>query len=179
MPTRSKGSFPGPQGARSFRRKQARWPPHWVHRVALASLAAFVPIVRTPFVSMTNRVALTHNAVLVAGHRRYELQVVTTPAQQQLGLGDRASMPVDDGMLFVFPTVSQHCFWMKGMRFPLDIVWLSSDDRVVLVKPHLLPQSYPSAYCADSGDVVELNAGQARASGIVVGRAVKVELPTK
>lgn len=86
-------------------------------------------------------------------------------------------MPADDGMLFVFPSVAEHCFWMKGMRFSLDIIWLSSHDKVVLVEPHLLPQSYPSAYCADSGDVVELNAGQARAAGIAVGRPVKVELP--
>jgi uncharacterized membrane protein (UPF0127 family) len=84
-------------------------------------------------------------------------------------------MAANDGMLFVFPTVDDHCFWMKGMRFSLDIIWLSSHDKVVLVEANLQPRSYPATYCAGSEDVVELDAGQAHAAGITVGRTVKVE----
>jgi uncharacterized membrane protein (UPF0127 family) len=63
------------------------------------------------------------------------------------------------------------------MQFALDIIWLTTHDKVVSVEAHLLPKSYPSAYCAVSEDVVELDAGQARASGIAVGRAVKLDMP--
>ena len=116
-------------------------------------------------------------AVLIAGDHHYELEMATTTAQQQLGLGNRASLPVSSGMLFVFPSSAEHCFWMKGMRFALDIIWLTPHDKVVSVEAHLLPKSYPSAYCAVSEDVMELNAGQAQAAGIAVGRAVKLDIP--
>jgi uncharacterized membrane protein (UPF0127 family) len=33
-------------------------------------------------------------------------------------------------MLFVYDGAANHSFWMKGMRFCLDIVWIT-DDRVV------------------------------------------------
>ena len=77
-------------------------------------------------------------AVLIAGDLHYELEIATTTAQQELGLGDRASLPVSGGMLFVFPFSSaEHCFWMKGMRFALDIIWLTPHDKVVSVEAHL------------------------------------------
>jgi uncharacterized protein len=117
------------------------------------------------------------DAVLTAGDHHYDLEMATTTAQQELGLGDRASLPLGHGMLFVFASSAEHCFWMKDMRFALDIIWLTPHDKVVLVEAHLLPKSYPSAYCAVSEDVVELNAGQAQAAGIAVGRAVRLDTP--
>jgi uncharacterized protein len=116
------------------------------------------------------------DAVLIAGSHRYYLQLATTPAQQALGLGGRTRMPADRGMLFVFHTSANECFWMKGMRFALDIIWLSPEDDVVSVEADLLPK-YTSVYCSVAEDVVELNAGQARAAGIKVGRVVKLDVP--
>ncbi len=116
-------------------------------------------------------------AVLLAGSRRYELQIAATPAQQELGLGDRASLPAGSGMLFAYRTSGTRCFWMKGMRFPLDIIWLSARDEVISVQRDVLPKSYPSTYCSVSEDVVELGAGQAQMAGIKVGQVLSLELP--
>jgi uncharacterized membrane protein (UPF0127 family) len=63
---------------------------------------------------------------------------------------------------------------MRGMRFALDIIWLSPSDEVVTVRRDLLPED-PSIYCAVAEDVVELDAGQAHAAGISVGRFVRLE----
>jgi hypothetical protein len=116
------------------------------------------------------------DAVLTAGSHRYFLQLALTSAQQARGLGYRARLPVSSGMLFVFPLSGTRCFWMKGMRFALDIIWLSPSDEVVTVHRDLLPKD-PSIYCAVSQDVVELDAGQAHAAGIDVGRVVGLEMP--
>jgi uncharacterized membrane protein (UPF0127 family) len=116
-------------------------------------------------------------AVLVVGDRHYELQLATTQAQQRRGLGYRARMPVESGMLFVYSTTSsQRCFWMDGMRFALDMVWLSRTDKVVSVRQDISATS-PFIYCATSQDVVELDAGQAAAAGIEVGQELKLEMP--
>jgi uncharacterized membrane protein (UPF0127 family) len=117
------------------------------------------------------------NAVLIVGSHRYYLQLAVTPGQQELGLGGRPKLPLDDGMLFLYHSSATRCFWMKGMKFALDMVWLSSADEVVSVQPNVSPKSYPSAYCTVAQDVVELDAGQARLAGIVVDRVVKLEMP--
>jgi uncharacterized protein len=117
------------------------------------------------------------DALLIAGSHRYYLQLAVTPGQQELGLGERAKLPLDDGMLFVYQSSGTRCFWMKGMRFALDMIWLSSADEVVSVQADLLPKSYPSVYCAQSQDVIELDAGQAEHAGIAVDRTLRLEMP--
>jgi uncharacterized membrane protein (UPF0127 family) len=116
-------------------------------------------------------------AVLVAGSHHYELQLATTEAQQELGLGNRPALPSGSGMLFVYSAAAPRCFWMKRMRFAIDMIWLSPRDEVVSVQPDVLPKSYPSTYCAVSENFVELGAGQARAAGIKVGEVLKLEMP--
>lgn len=78
-------------------------------------------------------------------------------------------MPLSHGMLFVFGGEGTRCFWMKNMRFPLDIVWLDATARVSAVESDLSPSSYPHMFCHPGSYVAELNAGQARAAGIVPG----------
>lgn len=119
------------------------------------------------------------DAVLIVGSHRYYLQLAVTPAQQALGLGDRAKLPLADGMLFVYHSSGTRCFWMKGMRFALDMIWLAQSDEVVSVQPNVSPRSYPATYCTLAQDVIELDAGQAHFAGIVVERVVKLEMPTK
>ncbi len=116
-------------------------------------------------------------AVLMVGTRRYDLQLATTQTQQELGLGGRVSLPVGSGMLFVYRSYGERCFWMKGMRFALDMIWLSPSDKVISVQPDVSPKSFPATYCAPSRDVVELNAGQAEIAGIERGRALRLEMP--
>ncbi len=46
--------------------------------------------------------------------------------EQSLGLGYRNGLAPGTGMLFVFPTAEPRTFWMRGMRFCLDIVWIEA-----------------------------------------------------
>lgn len=117
------------------------------------------------------------DAVLIVGSHRYYLQLAVTEAQQERGLGYRPRLPSDHGMLFVYHSSTTRCFWMKGMRFALDMIWLSQTDEVVSVQPDVLPKYYPSTYCSEAEDVIELDAGQARFAGIAVGHDVNLEMP--
>ena len=42
-------------------------------------------------------------------------------------------------MLFVFGNEAKHTFWMKDMKFPIDIIWLNSDGKVVHIEKNLQP----------------------------------------
>ena len=145
--------------------------------VVVVALGALVPASRAT--ASTGGATPPDEAVLVAGSRRYDLQLATTQAQQEAGLGDRPTLAPGAGMLFVYRTPGSRCFWMKGMRFALDMIWLSPRDEVVSVQPDVVPKSFPSVYCAVSQDVVELGAGQAQVAGIKVGRVVRLEMPSR
>ncbi len=67
------------------------------------------------------------------------VELATTPAQKEKGLSGRDSLPPDNGMLFVFDTEDYLTFWMNGMKFPLDIIWVNSSRQVVFFEQDLQP----------------------------------------
>jgi uncharacterized protein len=108
---------------------------------------------------------------LKSGDSRYTLQIAATIPEQEKGLGGRSSLPQNQGMLFKFSTASEQCFWMKNMRFPLDMIWVGGDKRVLFVKSSILPSTYPNAFCPNvpTKYVIELNSGQASKAAIHAG----------
>ncbi|GIW10185.1 MAG: hypothetical protein KatS3mg061_1242 [Dehalococcoidia bacterium] len=112
-------------------------------------------------------------------------RLALTPEQRTQGLSGVERLEPDEGMLFVYPVKGRYPFWMRGMLFPLDMLWID-DDRVVDLKPDRpvpapgqseseLPIYSP---LADANYVLEVNAGWAAAHGIIVGSPVTITLPT-
>jgi uncharacterized membrane protein (UPF0127 family) len=99
------------------------------------------------------------------------IELATTTAARELGLGGRASVPEGYGMLFVFATSSRYGFWMKDMRAPIDIFWLDDAGRVVTVAPGVATSTYPHVFypSAPARYVLETAAGFARAHGVATG----------
>jgi uncharacterized membrane protein (UPF0127 family) len=105
------------------------------------------------------------------GGHTYTLTLATTSQTQEKGLGDRSSLPIDQGMLFVFSGESMQCFWMKDMHFSLDMIWVGTQKQVLFVKSDVSPNTYPESFCPNvqAQYVIELNAGQAKTANIQVG----------
>ena len=55
------------------------------------------------------------------------------------GLMYREKMEADHGMLFIFPTIQKHSFWMKNTLIPLDIIWLDEKKEVVFIAKNAQP----------------------------------------
>jgi uncharacterized membrane protein (UPF0127 family) len=91
------------------------------------------------------------------------LDVASTPTAQAKGLGGRLSLLPDHGMLFSFKEDATRCFWMKDMRFPVDIVWLDAQHHIRHIQSDVSPRSYPHTFCppVPTRYVIELNAGAA------------------
>jgi uncharacterized membrane protein (UPF0127 family) len=98
----------------------------------------------------------------------------TTSQAQERGLGGRASLPANEGMLFVFDHTGPHGFWMKDMQFPIDIIWLDENKRVVHIESNVQPSSYPNVYSPEmpSRYALEVNAGYAATHSIVAGSKI-------
>lgn len=55
------------------------------------------------------------------------VELATTPGQWARGLMFRERLSPGSGMFFIFPRDEHRTFWMKNVRFPLDIIFLDSD----------------------------------------------------
>jgi uncharacterized membrane protein (UPF0127 family) len=133
-------------------------------------------IIALAVVGVVIGVSAAHGPKLHVAGRTYQLDVATTEMQQEKGLGDRDTMPINHGMLFTYKTPGRYCYWMKGMRFPLDIIWFNAQKRVVKIEQNLQPNTYPKTYCpADKNIqyVIELNAGQAAEAHLQLDQQVK------
>ncbi len=117
----------------------------------------------------------------VHGHR-FNLEIATTPQKQQKGLSDRDSLSQNSAMLFVFPQSSLVTFWMKDMKFPIDIIFIHGDTVVSVAHnappPTLENKDNLPLYKPDqpSDKVLEINAGLSEKYNIKKGDKVEIEL---
>ena len=109
------------------------------------------------------------------------VELAVTDAERQLGLMHRPRINSDQGMLFVFEEEDLHSFWMKNMRFSIDILWLDKDRRIVHITPRLPPclrdpcPSYPTPLPVKF--VLELKCGEAEARSIKLYDRLEFILP--
>lgn len=118
--------------------------------------------------------------VVRVGAAEFAVEPAVTPAQRIQGLSGRQVLAARNGMLFIFEQAGKYTFWMKEMRFALDLVWIGAGCTVVDLTrnapppapaqtldelPLYLPVS-PARY------VLEINAGEADLVGLLPGDPV-------
>ncbi len=110
------------------------------------------------------------------------VQVADSPIARIRGLsGKKLSEMSDSGMLFVYGDKAERTFWMKGMKFNLDFLWIREGKVVKIEKdvpypPHgVAPEEVSSApLLVDM--VLELPAGMVDEMGLVVGHQLTIDL---
>ena len=104
------------------------------------------------------------------------VEVVSTPAQQAIGLMYRKELGAMAGMLFVFDTTVEHPFWMKNTVLPLDMIYLGEDRKVVGIVKDAVPFTTTARTVgAPSRYVLEVNAGFSTKHGVKSGDLVSFE----
>jgi uncharacterized membrane protein (UPF0127 family) len=115
----------------------------------------------------------------------FELRVylAVTNDQQIKGLSVKDHLKENEGMLFVYEQPTRQAFWMKDMKFPIDIIWLDSNGTVVHIEHNLQPCIMSFAFICpsyipdkDSLYVLETVAGFSKKHGIKVGTNVDFQL---
>ena len=102
-----------------------------------------------------------------------DVRIADTRAKRYTGLSETDSLASDDGMLFVHDREAEHSYVMRGMSFPIDIVFLDTDGTVVEVF-HAGVDGENAPYSARAKYVLEVNRGWANRTGIGVGDTVEV-----
>ena len=117
--------------------------------VLIASVMFFVPGPQTlnAMSAEPNNSTITQTANPTEGYQKVNVtingftalaDVAATQEQKTKGLDVRSSMAENQAMLFPFPDENNYGFWMKGMKFPIDIIWINADKKVVHIE-HSLP----------------------------------------
>jgi uncharacterized protein len=110
------------------------------------------------------------------------VEIADDNQERATGLMEKNSFSDDDAMLFVYEREGYPSFWMKNMKFPIDIIFIGSDFKIrqiennvqpcpadILGCPSLTP-SFPVQY------VLEVNAGYTNRRQIEVGDVVTMNL---
>lgn len=107
------------------------------------------------------------------------VKVAQTDQEKQQGLSGVKKLAEDEGMLFILAKKQIPYFWMKGMFFPLDFIWIADGKVVDLMENLPLPDStsadkIPGCSPKEPVDMVlEVNAGFVKKHGLKIGDTLK------
>jgi len=104
--------------------------------------------------------------------------IADTSVARERGLSGVERLAKGEGILFIFQDDGLHSFWMKGMLFSIDILWISSEKRVVHIEKNVSPESYPQSFTPPTRAryVLEVPSGFATEHEIEVGSKLEFSL---
>lgn len=107
----------------------------------------------------------------------FSARIALEPSERARGLMGAASLPENEGMIFVNEIPCQASFWMKNVPIPLDIAFIDPEGRILQVRrmfPHdetpVKSSSQNVLYC------VEMNAGWFEKNGLKSGDRLDMDL---
>lgn len=113
---------------------------------------------------------------LQVGDETIQVQLAITVDEMRTGLMHRASMPVDKGMIFVFPQPRAQSFWMRNTLIPLDIAYI--DPKGVILEIHQMEPLDETGTPSESDNIqycLEMNQGWFEGYGVEVGDRIDLE----
>lgn len=137
--------------------------------LALALVLGFVMLPKNSGAGCTEH--YRQDGKIRIGQKVVNVQIVKSNTEQVQGLSGRRCLGADQGMLFVFDKPGFYPFWMKDMKFNIDIAWIGANGQVVDIQRNLKPSSYPYSYTNQvaAKKVLELPAGNLDALDIHTG----------
>ena len=109
----------------------------------------------------------------------FKVEIADNNSERMIGLSKYESLPENQGMLFIFPVEEIPGFWMKDMKFPIDIIWINKNLEIIGFDKNLQPCEenkncevyYPTKKIKY---VLEINSGLSEMNNFEIGDRVKV-----
>jgi len=122
----------------------------------------------------------SNDKIIEINGQKYTVEVADTPDKQAKGLADRDSLAENEAMLFLFEERDFRSFWMKGVSFPIDLLWIDG-NLIVGWEENMQPQGdtpdnrlkkYRSIQPVDK--VLELQAGSVQKLKLKMGQKINI-----
>lgn len=162
---------------------------------------AISAIIFTGFYLWISGKLLNPTALVKISDTVIQAELADTPEKRVQGLSGREKLGENEGMLFIFDESDYHGIWMKGMRFPIDIIWarpvrdraradapegplgraisngVKLDLEIVDIAENISPDTYPQVFRPKESAfyVLEVNADFVAKNGIKTGDAIEFE----
>lgn len=147
--------------------------------IMFAIFVAFVFLQFRPLDQASTGDAKTATATI--NDQTFTITVAKTEEEKQKGLSGIESLPLDEGKLFIFDQPDTLSFWMKDMKFPIDIIFINDDKIVSIVenaKPVAANTNLPIYQpTAPSDKALEINAGLSKKYNFKPGDTVELKIP--
>jgi len=142
--------------------------------IILLAFGVFIAVFSTYFVK---NIANTNEKVsLKVGEKNYILDVAKTSEEQEKGLAKFESIEDNQGMLFMFDNPGRWSFWMKDMKFNIDIIFLDENKKVVSLFKNVKSETHANVFDYrkyipdyDSKYVIELKEGEVEKNKVKLG----------
>ncbi len=106
------------------------------------------------------------------GDKRIYVETADNSLKITKGLSGREKLDGNNGMLFIFPSAHRPKFWMMGMNFGLDFIWINN-GKVVDIHENITPENLsPPSTISPKDDVdmvLEVNSGFIKNNKIIIG----------
>lgn len=149
-------------------------------RVGLVVLGIFAVLVIgwTLFLLFTGNETAT---IQLGNTHSYQVRVADNSLERMRGLSGvyASDLSPEIGMLFVYDEAKERTFWMKGMTFPLDFVWIKDGkivkiDKNVQYPPHGTEPEKVSSSPIMVDMVLEVPVGVADELGYLQGQMLTI-----
>lgn len=108
----------------------------------------------------------------------FDARVADNYFTKERGLSGKTRISSEEAMLFVFEKKDYYSFWMKGMNFPIDIIWIN-DDRIIGLEKNVPVPRNDKIFVYRSDEVInfalELNAGLLDEYGIDINDKIEID----
>jgi hypothetical protein len=114
------------------------------------------------FLNFKHQIKKTPQAII--NNHVFNLDIAKTEKEKEIGLAKYKNIPQNFGMLFPFEKADHYSFWMKNMKFPIDIIFIRNNKIVTIFKnvpaPKSINEQLPIYTPTEFSDtVLEINAG--------------------
>ncbi len=100
--------------------------------IALAAMGIAMPL-------MMGNQDVNYFMVELPNGKQILAQVADSPEKQIVGLFFAKELPPDSAMLFIYDDEDFHRLWTKNSHFPLDILWMDRDRKIIHVEESAPP----------------------------------------
>ncbi len=116
---------------------------------------------------------------VVINGKYFNTEAVKTDKQKEVGLSKYNKIANNFGMLFPYQTEGYYAFWMKNMKFPIDIIYIRKNKISTIFKNVDFPKSQDEQLIKytpnEPSDLVfEINAGLSSKYNFKRGDSVKI-----
>lgn len=103
--------------------------------------------------------------------------ILDTDASREKGLSGLTGLKKDKAVIMVFNQPGRYGIWMKEMDFPIDVIWLNQDKKIVHLVSNMTPDSYPKTFIPplEAQFIIEANVGTIAKNNLKVGETVRTD----